>query len=96
MYHSESPTTLGYAKEEHTDPKNLITQPNSRDQFVTQEEAAAYLGVKVRQLETWRSRQRGPRYRKFSKLVRYAVTDLKAFADAATVDPQSVGHEVLE
>jgi hypothetical protein len=57
------------------------------DRYISSVEAAEYLGVDVRLLENWRSQGRGPRYRKFSKLVRYSIADLKAFANAGIVDP---------
>jgi hypothetical protein len=57
------------------------------DRYVSSADAAALLGVDVRLLENWRSQGRGPRYRKFSKLVRYSISDLKAFAGAGIVDP---------
>jgi hypothetical protein len=61
--------------------------PAQLDRYVSSAEAAALLGVDVRLLENWRSQGRGPRYRKFSKLVRYSIFDLKTFADARIVDP---------
>jgi hypothetical protein len=61
--------------------------PAQLDRHVSSAEAAEYLGVDVRLLENWRSQGRGPRYRKFSKLVRYSLADLRAFADARIVDP---------
>jgi hypothetical protein len=64
-----------------------VDVPAQLDRYVSSADAAALLGVDVRLLENWRSQGRGPRYRKFSKLVRYSISDLKAFADAGIVDP---------
>jgi hypothetical protein len=64
------------------------------DRVVATAEAADVLGVKVRQLEDWRLKGRGPRYRKFHRLVRYSLVDLKAFADAGIVEPANPREEV--
>ena len=45
--------------------------------------AAAYLSISVETLRSWRQQNRGPRYRKLGRCVRYAIADLKAFIDAA-------------
>jgi len=63
------------------------------DRFVPPEEAADRLGVKLRQLADWRAKGRGPRYRKFHRLVRYSIADLKQFADARIVEPNGICEE---
>lgn len=68
--------------------------PGQLDRYLSSAESAAYLGVDARLLENWRSQGRGPRYRKFSKLVRYSIADLKEFADAGIVEPSHVREEV--
>lgn len=56
-----------------------ITPPPALEQimdFLTQAEAAQYLGFSVRTLENWRWIKRGPRYYKFEGAVRYRTSDL--------------------
>lgn len=48
--------------------------------FMDQNEAGEYLGIAPKTLNKWRSLGKGPRYRKFGKAVRYAVSDLDAWA----------------
>lgn len=57
------------------------------DYHVSSAEAARILGLKEKLLVDWRSQGRGPRYRKFHKLVRYSIADLREFAEAGIVDP---------
>jgi hypothetical protein len=46
--------------------------------------AAAYLGVSVETLRTWRRENRGPRFRKIGgRCVRYSLRDLISFAEAS-------------
>lgn len=47
-------------------------------------QAAVWLGLSARTLERWRLTGEGPRFRKLGRCVRYAITDLVAFADART------------
>lgn len=50
--------------------------------FLTETDAALYLGLAPATLSRWRWRgDRGPRARKFGGAVRYAMTDLQAFAE---------------
>jgi predicted DNA-binding transcriptional regulator AlpA len=42
-------------------------------------QAAAYLGITRKQLESWRSLGCGPAYCKVGRLVRYSVADLDAW-----------------
>lgn len=45
--------------------------------------AAAFLGVKIETLRTWRKRKTGPEFRKIGgKLVRYSVSSLQSFVEA--------------
>jgi hypothetical protein len=73
---------------------NHPTFSQQDDFFLTPVQAAELLGVKPRQLELWRHKSRGPRYRRFSRLIRYSYNDLKAFADASLVDPSDDRPEV--
>ncbi len=46
---------------------------------LTTVEAAKWLGLSPRTLEKWRVTGQGPRYRKFGRSVRYAISDLETF-----------------
>ena len=62
-------------------------------EFLTNDEAAAFLRLSPRTLEKQRVLGGGPRYRKFGARVLYAVGDLRAWADVRaygmTSDPGS-------
>lgn len=54
--------------------------------FMTEIEAASYLGLSSTTLARWRSiGARGPAYRKFGGAVRYALADLATYADDSGV-----------
>jgi predicted DNA-binding transcriptional regulator AlpA len=55
----------------------------SRDrQFLTEAEVEAHYGIARRTLQRWRLENRGPRYRKFGRSVRYKIPDLEAWVDS--------------
>jgi hypothetical protein len=56
------------------------------DRYVTAAEAALILGVEIETLRTWRVRKQGPRYRKFGRLIRYGLADLRSYADAGIIE----------
>lgn len=64
---------------------------NELGKFLTTEQAAQFLGVARRTLEKRRVIGGGPRFRKFGRSVRYAIEDLREFADrdvrTSTSDP---------
>lgn len=53
--------------------------------FYNETDAAKFLGIAPKTLSRWRWAKKGPPSRKFHGAVRYAVSDLVAFADAARV-----------
>ena len=53
-------------------------------EFLTTDEAAAFLRLSPRTLEKQRVLGGGPRFRKFGARVVYAVEDLRAWADSRT------------
>lgn len=54
--------------------------------FMTEIEAASYLGLSSTTLARWRSiGSHGPAFRKFGGAVRYALADLVTYADNAGV-----------
>lgn len=52
-------------------------------QNLDRDTAAAYLGLKRKTLDNWRTQGRGPRYVKFGARVLYPVAELDAFAAAS-------------
>lgn len=57
-----------------------------------EKDAAIFLGVSVKTLQTWRSRRTGPPYVRLArKCVRYRKEDMKAFVDARVVGPERRG-----
>lgn len=58
----------------------------SNTPFMTEIEAANYLGLSSTTLARWRSiGANGPTFRKFGGAVRYAIADLVTYADNAGV-----------
>jgi predicted DNA-binding transcriptional regulator AlpA len=53
--------------------------PEADDSFKTDHEVARFLGLSVRTLQNWRFVNRGPRYIKFGKSVRYRQEDILTF-----------------
>lgn len=51
--------------------------------FRDERSTAALLGVSVETLRTWRKLNRGPRFRKLGRCVRYRIADLEAFVEAS-------------
>ena len=49
--------------------------------FLTEAEAAMYLNISVKTVQAWRIQGKGPQFRKFSRCVRYHLTDLENYAD---------------
>ena len=56
-----------------------------------EQEAAKFLGLTVRTLQSWRTNQKGPDFLKMGKSVRYRMEDLKAFAASSTVKCERLG-----
>ncbi len=68
-------------------------------EFLTTDEAGAFLRLSPRTLEKQRVLGGGPRFRKFGARVVYAATDLRAWADSRaygmTSDPGYVQHNTV-
>lgn len=60
--------------------------------LLTPDQAAAYLQLPVRQLQTWRYLHTGPAYIKAGRAVRYRRSDLDAWLDAHRVAPPDDGR----
>ena len=56
---------------------------------VNENDAAEFLGVTPNALQDWRLKRTGPVFCKFGRAVRYPVTELEKFADAARVQTRS-------
>jgi hypothetical protein len=55
------------------------------DAALNENQAAEFLGLSVRTLQSWRVRGFGPRYTKIGRAVRYQRRELVAFQQAHTV-----------
>jgi hypothetical protein len=67
------------APHQTSDNHNPPTPTGFRDERF----AALYLDISVETLRTWRKQNRGPRYRRIGRCVRYAIADLLAFVESA-------------
>lgn len=56
----------------------------ANDRYMTEQEVAQRLGLEPKALQNWRQVGGGPKFRKFGGAVRYALSDLLAYEDAAT------------
>jgi hypothetical protein len=61
---------------QHHDP---LFQAGLRDERFT----ASYLAVSVETLRTWRKQDRGPRFRRIGRCIRYSTADLLAFVETS-------------
>ena len=55
--------------------------------LLTENEAARFLGVRVRTLQKWRTYRRGCRWVKLGRIVRYDPADLIAYIEAGRYTP---------
>ena len=58
-------------------------------EYLDQQDAAEFLGVEESTLATWRSIEKGPRYLKQGKIIRYKAEDLGAWLEQGEVNPES-------
>ena len=67
-------------------PINGIEQPQDPDKLIPEREAAEFLGVTVRTMQSYRQRGGGPKFVRLSaRAVRYRRRDLIAYCDARLV-----------
>ena len=59
-------------------PQELQISAYNRDEGF----AAAFLGVTIGAMRTWRKKRCGPPWRKIGKLVRYSLADLKQWVES--------------
>ena len=62
--------------------------------YVNDKTVSSMLGVGRQTLANWRGQQRGPRYVKAGRSVRYAVSDVLAFMEARKIGTQDQPKEV--
>lgn len=62
--------------------RRMPSPARSACRYLTNVEAAEFLSLSPRTLEKRRLYGGGPRYRKFGRAVRYALTDLESWAEA--------------
>lgn len=60
---------------------------NISKNYLTEKEASLFLSVSLRTIQNWRFRNRGPKYKKLGRLVRYSIADLSAYVERETVTP---------
>ena len=75
-----NPSFIATSASDHATP--LPREPISY-RFVSEKNAAEILALSVKTLRSWRLRGQGPSYAKLGRSVRYAISDLEAFAAAS-------------
>ena len=70
---------------------NVTTGPFQKDEFLSSDDVANFLGLSPRTLERFRLEGRGPAYFKFGRIVRYRKAETLKWAEAqlrtSTSDP---------
>lgn len=61
----------------------------SQQQLISEKEAASFLNISTKTLQSWRYRGYGPAYVKFSRKIAYAMGDLAAFVESQKITPKS-------
>ena len=69
-----------------------MSAANHTTRLLNEPEAAAYLGLAPRTLQSWRVRGRGPAYIKAGARVLYRVIDLERWVEAHRRDPEAQAH----
>jgi hypothetical protein len=70
--------------------EGLVFMKMQADEMLNQEEAAQFLHVQPRTLESWRQRRIGPRFVRYSmRCVRYRAQDLQAWLDSQSIDTET-------
>ncbi|MEQ8246195.1 MAG: helix-turn-helix domain-containing protein [Alphaproteobacteria bacterium] len=59
------------------------------DRYLTEREAAQFLGLEPSTLKAWRWRGEGPSYAKFGRAVRYSQSTLFKYAERSVKSPGS-------
>ncbi|MBE1426785.1 putative DNA-binding transcriptional regulator AlpA [Desulfomicrobium macestii] len=69
------------------EPKKHVDYIPNVQRTMREQEAAAYLGMSVKTLQAWRFYNKGPKYLKISRSVRYLREDLDTFLEASKITP---------
>ena len=64
----------------HEDEIARAARAKKGSPFLSTEQAAFYLGLSARKLQSMRAAGEGPRYRRHSRYVRYHVDDLESWS----------------
>ena len=65
----------------------ITNQPKTNKVYLTETEAAEYLGLKAGTLRNWRKDSVGPAYSRLGRAVRYSPEDLEKFANDRRFNP---------
>jgi predicted DNA-binding transcriptional regulator AlpA len=67
--------------------------PMGQHQFLNVQQAAQWLGIATKTLDSWRANGSGPPCHRFGRAVRYRLSDLEAFAAKAKSAPAGGGAD---
>lgn len=56
---------------------------------LTASQAAEFLGIKTTTLANWRMENKGPKYMRVGRMIRYRYNDVVEFRDRYVVEPES-------
>jgi predicted DNA-binding transcriptional regulator AlpA len=59
----------------------MFSQTTDLSAIVTEKEAARFLSMSFRTLQSWRSERKGPPYLKLGRSIRYRMSDLLAWTE---------------
>lgn len=72
-----------------SNPQSPTDRTKPREILMSEREVATYLGWSVKTLQSRRHQCKPPIYKKIGRTVRYALSDIEAFVDSCTVEPQA-------
>lgn len=84
-------TPMGPSRYERFQSERKVGPPEER--FFSEREAAVFLGVSVRSLQSWRQHGCGPRFRRHGRSIRYALSDLLAWSESTAATSTSAVTE---
>lgn len=62
---------------------------NSKPGYLTDVQAADYLGLRPQTLRNWRQLSKGPAYIKMGRAIRYPMPDLDLYANQRKIVPEA-------
>lgn len=69
-----------------TQKAHTVNGNGFQGRWLAEQEVADVLGLNVKTLRAWRLYQKGPRYAKFGRAVRYLESDIRGWAAARVVE----------